>query len=127
MLPPVEEYPLERAREKFFWIPLAAALALVAAIGEPDYQAARVTAAIVKEAEGGQAPAFGVVDPFAGAELGAPLRLISPLTCQAPTAQWIWQWGDGKTPFERQAGHRLARQCVNADLRRKAHARKSRS
>lgn len=107
---------------------VAALLSLwLAVFGPMDLEAARVTAAIVEE-EGARRAPVGGSPP--GLFTGDPrelhrLRIVFPLQCLAPEAQWIRQWGDGRTPYE--AHPRTGQRpfvCVDADLRRKAHARK---
>ena len=47
-----------------------------------------------------------------------PSRTLSmPLRCLPPEAQWIRQWGDGRSPFERHPDGTRPLRCVNAEPR----------
>lgn len=113
-------------RREYAWAAIAAVLALyLGLVGPIDYEAERVSAAMLEEEVAQRAPAGGVSppDPFAGdpRELHR-FRMLVPLTCFPPEAQWIRQWGDGRMPYE--AHHRTGQRpwvCVNADLRRRPH------
>ena len=116
-------------RREYAWALATALLAIVAAVGPFDLEAERVTAAIVEEEGARRAPANGLSPPlFAGdpRELHRN-RPVFPLQCFPPEAQWIRQWGDGRTPYE---AHPVTRQrpfvCVDADLRGRSHAPRAR-
>lgn len=114
-------------RREYLWAAIAAALSLyLAVVGPLAYEAERVSATIAKEEVALRAPTDGTPfspHPFVGdpRELHR-LQFSAPLACQPPKAQWVRQWGDGRTPYE---PHPRTRQrpwvCVNADLRRKTH------
>lgn len=108
-------------RRELIWMAIVVGLSLyLLVVGPLDMKAHQVRHLMMEEEGARAVERVGevIADRHSSDPRDLPRRDLSmPLRCLPPQAQWIRQWGDGRSPFERHPGGGRPFRCVSAEQR----------